>query len=157
LAKATHPDFELVIIGDGPELSSIRSIAREEPWIRPLGALYGRAKADQLAAADLMLLPAWVGLSILDGFAAGLPVIAADFDNHSPEIAYLQNGGNGFITETTPQSYAAAISALLSAPQLLARMSDAALESANTYSLGAMVENFARGIFQTLDIDQAQK
>ena len=45
-----------------------------------------------------MALPSHVGLSIIDGFAAGLPVLVANFDNHCPEIAYLEENVNGLMT-----------------------------------------------------------
>ena len=63
---------------------------KDNPWIEMKGALYGKEKAKVLLKGDLMALPSHVGLSIIDGFAAGLPVLVANFDNHCPEIAYLE-------------------------------------------------------------------
>ena len=130
-------DFQCIIIGDGPERSRIEAAARDMPWIRCTGALYGRQKANYLAAADVMVLPAWVGLSILDGFAAGLPVVSADFRNHSPEIAYLEHGLNGLMTVAEPKTYAMALLGLRNNPDRRAAMSLMAAESGHRYSLRA--------------------
>jgi glycosyltransferase involved in cell wall biosynthesis len=140
------PDFQCVIIGDGPERSRIEAAARDMPWIRFTGALYGRQKANYLAAADVMVLPAWVGLSILDGFAASLPIVSADFRNHSPEIAYLAHGRNGLMTAAEPEAYAMALLSLRNDPDRRAAMSLMAAESGRRYSLDHMVERFAEGV-----------
>jgi glycosyltransferase involved in cell wall biosynthesis len=146
------PDFQCIIIGDGPERSRIEATARAMPWLRFTGALYGQQKADYLAAADVMVLPAWVGLSILDGFAASLPVVAADFRNHSPEIAYLAHGRNGLMTAAEPEAYAMALLSLRNDPDRRAAMSLAAAESGRQYSLDQMVERFAEGVDTALEL-----
>jgi len=146
IVRRHAPDFQCVIIGDGPERSRIEAAARDMPWIRFAGALYDRQKANYLAASDVMVLPAWVGLSILDGFAAGLPVVAADFRNHSPEIAYLEPGLNGLMTVADPKAYATALLSLRNDPDRRAAMSLVAAESGRRYSLDQMVERFAKGI-----------
>ena len=152
IVRRHAPDFQCVIIGDGPERSRIEAAARDMPWIRFTGALYDRQKADYLAAADVMVLPAWVGLSILDGFAAGLPVISADFHNHSPEIAYLEHGRNGLMTVAEPEAYATGLLGLRNDPDRCAAMSLVAAESGRQYSLGQMVERFAKGVGTALTL-----
>jgi glycosyltransferase involved in cell wall biosynthesis len=146
IVRRHAPDFQCIIIGDGPERSRIEAAARAMPWIRFPGALYGRQKANYLAAADVMVLPAWVGLSILDGFAASLPVVSADFRNHSPEIAYLEHGRNGLMTVAAPEAYATALLSLRNDPNRCAAMSLGAAESGRRYSLDQMVERFAKGV-----------
>jgi glycosyltransferase involved in cell wall biosynthesis len=146
------PDFQCVIIGDGPERSRIEAAARDMPWIRFTGALYGRQKANYLAAADVMVLPAWVGLSILDGFAASLPVVSADFRNHSPEIAYLEHGLNGLMTAAEPEAYARALLSLRNDPDRRAAMSLMAAESGRRYSLDQMIKRFAQGVGTALTL-----
>ena len=155
-ARVTLPDLRLVVIGDGPMLEELRGIARREPWLTPLGALYGTAKAEVLAACDLMLLPSCAGLSILDGFAAALPVLAARFPGHGPEIAYLRDGENGRLTGPDVDAYAAAIHATLSEPGRLAAMAAAAQATAARRSLANMVRHFADGINATLAHPEAR-
>lgn len=150
LVKEKIPDFNLLVIGDGFYGPWLREQADKDTWIRPLGAMYGADKAEILALSDVFLLPSMVGLSILDGFAAGLPVLAARFNNHCPEIAYLNDGVNGFMTEATPEAYADAIVRLLRDPDLRDAQSAAARKSADQYSVDSMIENFARGIEHVL-------
>jgi glycosyltransferase involved in cell wall biosynthesis len=99
-----------------------------------------------------MVLPAWVGLSILDGFAASLPVVSADFRNHSPEIAYLAHGFNGLMTVAEPEAYAMALLSLRNDPDRRAAMSLVAAESGRRYSLDQMVERFAEGVGTALGL-----
>lgn len=146
IAQRRVSGFRLVIIGDGPEGAWLRAQTRDLPWVRMTGALYGREKARYLAAADVMLLPAFGGLSILDGFAAALPVISAAFGNHGPEICYLSPGENGLMTEPDPEAYAAAIASLYEDPSWRAGMAQAARETAERHSLDKMVERFEKGV-----------
>lgn len=64
--------------------------------IYKLGPIYGDAGLDLLAAADVFCLPGAVGLSIVDAFYSGLPIVTEDGDE-SPEIMYLKDGVNGFV------------------------------------------------------------
>ena len=154
IVHRTHPEFRLIIIGDGSERELVENFAASRSWITFTGTLYGDEKARYLAASDVMVLPSWVGLSILDGFAAGLPVIAADMGNHSPEISYLDDGRNGFLTPPTPEAYAAALSALCADPSMLRAMSESASAAAERYSISAMVNNFTSGIRAALPAPQ---
>lgn len=150
IAQHACPELQLVIIGDGPQRALAEQYAERHSWIIVKGALYGAEKAAYLAAADIMALPSWVGLSILDGFAAGLPVLAADFGNHSPEIAYLEEGVNGFLTQATPQAYAEAITRLCRDSSKRVEMSNAAIAAADHYSMSAMTDNFVSGALSAL-------
>jgi len=64
--------------------------------IYKLGAVYGDDSLDLLAAADVFCLPGAIGLSIVDAFFCGLPVVTENV-KHGPEIMYLKDGHNGFI------------------------------------------------------------
>jgi glycosyltransferase involved in cell wall biosynthesis len=144
------PDFQLVIIGDGALRKVVEEAASTERWIVYVGAIYGEAKARYLVASDVMAIPSAVGLSILDAFAAGLPLVTADFCNHGPEIAYLEHGVNGVMSAPEPEAYATALIDLLRFPDKLAGMASAARSSAETYSVDNMVERFSRGILTAL-------
>jgi glycosyltransferase involved in cell wall biosynthesis len=149
-AREKFGDFTLLVIGEGHYGPWLREQAKTQTWIRPLGSLYGRDKAEALALSDIFLLPSANGLSILDGFAAGLPLLSARFGNHGPEIAYLKDGVNGILTDATVAAYSTAIVRLLSDEELRKRLSAAARQSADVYSVGGMIENFAQGIEQAL-------
>ena len=97
--------LSLVIIGDGPEKSSIEARVKRENWtdVRLTGAITGQARsAPYLFAADVMVCPGYVGLAVNHAFALGLPVVTQaspkpGIRHHSPEVAYLQHGRNGMM------------------------------------------------------------
>jgi glycosyltransferase involved in cell wall biosynthesis len=149
-AREKFGEITLLVIGDGYYGPWLRDQAKKEAWIRPLGSLHGTEKAKVLAVSDVFLLPSMVGLSILDSFAAGLPIISARFGNHSPEIAYLKHGVNGLMTDATVDSYSDSIARVLSDEKMRKNMSRAARQSSDIYSVEAMVENFAQGIERAL-------
>ncbi len=150
IARGRLEDLQLLVIGSGPNQHEVATYARSHPWVKALGSLYGRQKGDYLAASDIMTMPSWVGLSILDGFAAGLPMITADFRNHGPELAYLRQDDNGRITATDPVAYASAIVEILADRSKLKSMSQAAAESGRQYSLEGMVSRFVQGVSSAL-------
>ena len=154
-AREKFGEFTLLVIGDGHHGPWLREQAKKESWIRPLGLLYGAEKAEVLALSDVFLLPSAVGLSILDSFAAGLPLLSARFGNHGPEIAYLKDGVNGLMTNATVEAYSDAIVRVLSGEELRKALSAGARQSAEVYSVDAMIENFAQGIEQALDLKPA--
>lgn len=64
--------------------------------IYKVGPLYGEDAIQLLGSCDLCCLPGHVGLSIVDAFYCGLPLVTENVD-HAPEISYLKHGINGFI------------------------------------------------------------
>ena len=148
--RRTIPEFQLLVVGGGPDEQEIKRNAARCPWIHFAGPKFGDRKAELLAIADLFLLPGRVGLAVLDGFAAGLPLIATRRPIHGPEIEYFEHGRNGLMTDPDPEAYACAITGLLSNPRELQFLREGAAKSAGKYSIEAMVENFADGILRCL-------
>ena len=151
--RAAVPDFQLLIVGDGPERGKILRAIREEPqsWIRWLGARDGRDKASLLKMARVVLNPGMVGLGILDAFVAELPMVTSTAGQHSPEIAYLENGINGLMVRGDVAVYAAAVVALLNDPVLYATLQDGCRRARGDVSLEKMVDRFCEGIRTCLD------
>src|SRR6185312_4144237 len=104
-ARTQGLDLQLALIGDGPLEPWLAERAAQQSWIHLVGARFGTAKARILDAADVFVMPSGIGLSILDAFAAGLPVAAAGFGNHNPEIVYLTDGRNGVMTPPAAAAY----------------------------------------------------
>jgi len=148
--RQTVPDFQLIVAGGGPDELEIKRAAADKPWIHFVGPQFGRNKANLMGIADLFLLPGRAGLAVLDGLAAGLPLVATRLPIHGPEIEYLEHGVNGILTDSNSAAYAAAISALLSDKDRLAALRDGAAASGERYSIEAMVENFRSGIVRCL-------
>jgi glycosyltransferase involved in cell wall biosynthesis len=149
--KSKLPGFHLFVVGGGAERETIEAAARSSSWIHSVGPQFGRGKALFFRAADVFLLPGYVGLAILDAFAAGLPLLTTNNPYHRPEIEYLEHGRNGVMTNFNCSEYSEAIVKVCSNPTLLADMRQSALESSRRYSIEAMVENFRLGICSALN------
>lgn len=142
---ALRPEFRLVVIGDGPSRAVLES-AMGEPWLHWQGVKRGREKAAWFRAVQLYLSPGAVGLHVLDSFVAGTPMLTTRDALHGPEIAYLDDGVNGVITEGDAASFAQAILALAGDAHRCEALRLNAAQSAGHYTLDAMVERFADGI-----------
>ena len=92
--RAMHrSDIGLILAGPDPDHLLDAFDGR---GIYRLGPVYGLRKMDLLSAADVYCLPGAVGLSIIDAFHCGLPLVTEDSDE-SAEMMYLREGVNGFI------------------------------------------------------------
>lgn len=80
-----------------------RRVQEEEiPDVEFLGTITETQQlAPYLYAADLLLNPGYLGLSVNQAFTFGLPVVAQEAPHeqrfHSPEIAYVRSGENGML------------------------------------------------------------
>jgi glycosyltransferase involved in cell wall biosynthesis len=148
--RESIPEFQLIVVGGGPDEEEIKQDAADRPWVHFVGPKFGERKAQLLAIADVFLLPGRAGLAVLDGFAAGLPLIATRLPIHGPEVEYLEEGRNGVMTAPDPGAYARATASLLSNPKELRLLQEGAAKSAEKYSIEVMVENFKKGIVQCL-------
>jgi L-malate glycosyltransferase len=152
LIHAARDDFRLVVVGAGPMADEVQRRADHEPWLHYLGARYGQDRAAVLVAADLLLLPGWVGLVVLDAIVAGTPLITTADSPHGPEIAYLRDRENGLLVPTggDPARYADAVLQVLGDPELAGRLSAGCRSDAKRYGLEDMTSRFAEGIRQAL-------
>lgn len=93
--------FNLLIIGDGPELDRLKSLACNygiNEYINFTGAIYGDKVYEHLMISDLCVIPGNVGLSAMHALSAGLPVITHNnFDVQMPEYeAVIPNKTGSF-------------------------------------------------------------
>jgi L-malate glycosyltransferase len=146
--RSQVPDFELVVAGAGTEEAELQRFAHDRPWVHPVGAVHGAAKAALLHVADVTLMPSWAGLAVLDSFAGGTPMVISGALAHAPEAAYLDDGVNGLVVEDgrDPRRYAEAVVSLLVSPGRLEKLRAGCVEAVERYSVEQMVERFAAGI-----------
>lgn len=142
------PDFELLVLGGGPEREKLEALAQNRSWLRVLGPQFDNDKVLYFALSRLFLLPGTVGLAILDAFALELPLVTIDLPYHGPEIAYLSSGYNGVVLEkaATVADYANKVIWLLTNNTARLRLVNGCRESRGRYTLENMVERFASGI-----------
>lgn len=154
LVRDSVPDFELIVIGDGPDRDQVSKAVSKHKWIHYVGPKNDEAKVPYWAIAKLLLMPGLVGLVIVDSFALGVPLITTDFPYHSPEINYLKNDINGMLIncEQSSKVYASAIVELLLDPERIERLKIGALQSSGSHTIENMVANFSDGVIKALRI-----
>ena len=90
--------LKLIIVGDGPEAQYVREALAKDPTIEWKGAVIDEAQIEPLMTkASLVFIPGASGLSINHAFCYGRPYFTLAEALHGPELAYLDNGKNGFI------------------------------------------------------------
>jgi glycosyltransferase involved in cell wall biosynthesis len=146
IIHAKLPSFRLVVIGDGPSALELNELIKNKSWAHWVGVRKGTEKAAYFKLADVILNPGLVGLHVLDSFCAGAPMFTTDNARHSPEIAYLEHGINGFILTDDPAVYAVEVVGLLKDKSRFEAARNAAKVSAEKYTLDNMISNFVNGI-----------
>lgn len=93
--------FELTIVGKGPELAALKFRCHDQPWasvVSFLGEVSDAEKLKQYAKADLFVFPSrqeGFGLVLCEAMAAGVPVLAFN-TSAMPEIV---QPGTGFLVD----------------------------------------------------------
>lgn len=148
LIRKQVPDFELIVIGKGPDADTIKEEAAANSWIHYVGPKSDEEKVPYWMLSKLLLMPGLVGLVVLDSFALGVPMVTTNYPYHSPEISYLKDGENGLIVSPwpDPDEYANRVSGLLRCPAEVAALQRNALLSAKEFSVEQMARNFADGV-----------
>lgn len=95
LALRQLDDDDVGLILAGPDSEGVLANIKDRKIFK-VGAIYGEDSLDLLSAADVCCIPGAIGLSIVDAFYCGLPVVTEKV-NHGPEIMYLKDGVNGFL------------------------------------------------------------
>jgi len=155
-AKAVRrrvPDFHLLVIGGGPDRALVDAAAQQCPWIHTLGPRFGAEKTMLARLGRVFLMPGLVGLSVLDSFAYGTPMVTTDIPYHSPEIDYLKDGLNGVIVPDSENvdAYADAAVRILTDEVWRAYLQVGAADAIQTYTVEAMAQRFADGVVKALE------
>lgn len=152
------PDFEMIFVGGGPEQHVIEKAASAHSWMHYVGIQKGTHAVPYWALAKVCLNPGLVGLSILDGFALGVPLVTSDIPYHSPEIGYLRPGENGLMINDydDPAIFAEHAAALIHDDQRRKSYIHAGLETVSKLTNEAMVEHFCQGILKCLTLPPCQ-
>ena len=126
-ALARLPGVHAVVAGDGPERDALLALARGEGVADRLHLLGWRHDtAALLAAADVLACPSRMeplGNVVLEGFSAGVPVVAAAADGPREVV---RNGDTGLLVATEDAAaLAESLSAVIADAALAARLADA--------------------------------
>jgi len=143
-------NFKLIVIGSGPDEHLVKEFALANSWVQFLGAKPSIECMQYFIEAKFMLMPAAVGLAVLDSFALETPIITTDIANHGPEFSYIEHGVNGVITSYDVDIYASKVIELLTDSVCLNGLIEGARQSSAKYSVENMATNFMDGIKQVL-------
>lgn len=134
--------FHLVLIGGGPELEPLKSLARNlgvGPEVHFLGYRQRHQLKHYLAAARAFLFASQTetqGLVLLEASAAGLPVVAVRASGVNEAVEHETNGL--LVDPGQPQAFVEAMWRLQREPELYSRLSRQAQEWAQGFSTQEM-------------------
>jgi L-malate glycosyltransferase len=148
--RANIANLHLFVVGDGPRSAYLKEAFKSRPGRHFVGEKRGKEKAAYFKLAQVILNPGLVGLSIVDAFCAGLPLVTMEGSKHSPEIAYLQNGVNGIMTDDSLEAYSDLVIRLLKDDKRRKVLATNAFAAGEQYSIENMAENFVAGIVNCL-------
>ena len=152
LLRDNRSDFHLVLIGRGVDSKQMRDSVSQLNLTEQITLAGVRDDVPEiLTSADMLILSSKqesFGLCVLEGMAAGLPVIVSDL----PALAELvEHGKEGFrVPPADSDALAAAIARLLDDASLRKQMGSRGQEKARQFSVSQMVEGFYRLIQQAL-------
>lgn len=145
MARVTHP-LKLIFLGDGPDRPALeKQVASLDLGERVLFAGFRNDVPALLPAFDFLVAPSrheGLGTSVLEGMAAGLPVVAsrvAEFEDVLDQGKAGRLVGAGDATDL-----ALAMNELASDAALRGRLGGAALERAGRYAVTEMVQGNIR-------------
>ncbi|MDT0353771.1 glycosyltransferase family 4 protein [Pseudonocardia charpentierae] len=150
LVREAVPDFQLLIMGAGPDAGIAEAAAAELPWVHYAGPRFGVEKTELVSLARVLLIPGVVGLGVLDSFAYGTPMVTTDVPGHGPEIEYLRHGENGLIVADDVRTYAKAVSELLTDEAWRLQLRRGGEAALHTFTIQAMAQRFADGVLGAL-------
>ena len=148
--KKEVPSFEMIFIGSGPEQYLVEEACSKFPWMHYAGPVYGKEKAAIFEISRIILMPGLVGLVVVDSFVSERPMITSNISYHSPEIAYLEHGRNGWIADDDIRDYVRSSVNILTNSSLERELKDGCRVSAQKYTMENMVGKFSSGILQCL-------
>jgi glycosyltransferase involved in cell wall biosynthesis len=128
-ASMNRPDIGLILAG--PDTEGVLKDVNGKNVFK-IGPIYDSKKFDLLSASDVYCLPGAVGLSIVDAFHCGLPLIT-EGTYESAEMMYLKDGENGFLVKPgNVEDLANKLLLLLDNDYLRKKFSDAAKREIST-------------------------
>jgi glycosyltransferase involved in cell wall biosynthesis len=144
-------DFAFVALGAGEHAHLLAEAAESRPWLHVLGARFGADKAAIGELASVTIHPGLAGLHVIESFATESPMITADMEYHSHEVSYLSPKNSVVLgAGAEAADFADAVKRLLEDDEALHELQAGCRDAADTYSLEAMVDNFASGIVEAL-------
>lgn len=147
--KKEIPEFNMIFIGSGIESYKVLEASKSYEWIHYVGSKFGKERVKYFKISLIQVMPYYVGLGILDSFAMETPLITTLNPFHGPEIEYLENGINGFITKDNIDDYSQTVIDTMKTKKYI-DLIKGCKSSAEMYTVETMVENFKNGVLACL-------
>lgn len=150
------PKTILTIVGDGPEYASLADLAQRVglgDHIEFVGSNYQQELlAPLFNSAWVSVSPGYVGLSAIHSLAYGLPMIVAENEPHSPEVAALSEGTNClFFSSDDSEALANRLVELICDQERWDRMSEASSRTIREkFNLSVMTQAFEQAVAYAL-------
>jgi glycosyltransferase involved in cell wall biosynthesis len=149
IIKKEVPNFHMIFIGSGIDANKVSAAAAQYDWIHYVGPKFEQDRLVYFKISALFLMPGLVGLGILDSFAFETPMVTTNYEFHSPEIEYLEQGKNGLMVDNSIEAYSNAVVTLL-LTENYKNLLEHCKVSAAQYTLEQMVENYKNGILSAI-------
>jgi glycosyltransferase involved in cell wall biosynthesis len=154
--KQEIPDFHMIFIGSGIEAEKVIKASKSNNWIHYIGSKFEKERVKYFKISQIQLMPYYLGLGLLDSFALETPLITTSNPFHGPEIEYLENGKNGYITNDNMNDYVSKVIEVLKNKSYLELIKGCKL-TAEKITLEDMVKNFNEGVLSCLNISKQNK
>jgi glycosyltransferase involved in cell wall biosynthesis len=155
-----HPDWDLSILGDGPERAGLAKLA-QELGVQDRVHFCGNVSPPfgLLAAADLFVFASLYeafGMALAEAMACGLPVISFDCPSGPADI--IRNGEDGVLVPTgNVPALAAAMNCLMGDAGLRQRMSRRAPEVCDRFEPGRILDQWCEVIKEAVGLKNKGK
>ena len=116
-SRAVPAESRLMVVGEGPLRPALEARAAELGVVDRVvftGHVSDRGRLEELYAGALVSAsPGYIGLSAIQSFAAGVPMIVSRTERHSPELEACREGFNTVFFQTdSPESLASELVAV---------------------------------------------
>lgn len=150
------PGAHLAVVGPDDEslTDGLRSLADSLGVVDAVtftGPLYGAARLEALAAADLWALSSHaeaLPIAVLEALAAGVPTVISPAINIARD---LQQAGAAEVAELRPQAFADVLISVLTSPEKRTALSNSARAFANRYNWATIAPELARFYSEVVD------
>jgi L-malate glycosyltransferase len=139
----------MIFMGSGIESYKVEDASKKYDWIHYVGSKFGKERVKFFKISLIQIMPYAVGLGVLDSFALETPMIITANPFHGPEIEYLENGINGFITKDNIDDYSQTIIETLKTRKY-DDLIKGCKKAAEVYTIENMVINFKKGVLSCL-------
>jgi glycosyltransferase involved in cell wall biosynthesis len=136
----------LIFVGDGPLRPELESMSHRPGFERVVfaGEITDRITLAELYGGALVSVSAgYAGLSVTESLSHGVPIVIADDEPHSPEIALASQENSRFFTANEPSALADCLVSIFGNQEgWIAKRAEIAAAALATYSIEAMAQGF---------------